>query len=228
MIPQPTPGRYRKNGLVAAVLTMLCASVACSGEAADARPTRAASPPRPPTSAPKQTWTPNVDDDEAACRKKDPEPWRPSSDPFTGPGPHYVHPIEVQLDPGEPEHAMDSKNLSTIPDDMQIPGERVPNGWQLIACVYDGQPTRRSGTVSCYFDDLNESRKYPLYDSRYEVIVREARTGKKVTTLSVPGATSEDGDCPSFVVDTGDTIILKPLNGRTLGKKLRPVFSAAK
>jgi hypothetical protein len=36
------------------------------------------------------------------------------------------------------------------------------------------------------------------------------------------------GDCPSVIVDTGDTIILKPLSGRTLGEKLRPVFSATK
>jgi hypothetical protein len=123
---------------------------------------------------------------------------------------------------------MDSKNLSTIPGDMQIPRERIPDGWQLIACVYDGRPVRRSGTVSCYFDNLKESRKYPLHESRYEVIVREARTGKKVTTLSVPGTTTDDGDCPSVVVDSGDTIILKPLDGRTLGEKLRPVFSATK
>jgi hypothetical protein len=123
---------------------------------------------------------------------------------------------------------MDGKDLSTIPDDMQIPDERVPDGWQLIACVYHGHPTRRSGTVSCYFDNLEETRKYPLYESRYEVIVREARTGKRVTTLSVPGTTGDNGDCPSFVVDTGDTIILKPLDGRALGQKLRPVFSATK
>ncbi|WP_433472487.1 hypothetical protein ACQPZP_26815 [Spirillospora sp. CA-142024] len=168
-----------------------------------------------------------MDVDEAACRKKDPKPWRPSSDPYTGTGPHYIHPIEVQLDPGEPEDAMDSKDLSTIPDDMQIPSGRIPDGWQLVACVYDGQPVRRSGTVSCYFSNLKKSKKYPFYESRYEVIVREARTGKKVATLSVPGTTNEDGDCPSVVVDSGDTIILKPLVGRTLGEKLRPVFSAA-
>ncbi|MFI0355299.1 hypothetical protein [Actinomadura sp. 9N407] len=123
---------------------------------------------------------------------------------------------------------MDSKDLSTIPDDMQIPGARIPDGWQLIACVYDGRPTRRSGTVSCYFDNLKTSKKYPLHESRYEVIVREARTGKRVTTLSVPGTTGDNGGCPSFVMDTGDTIILKPLDGRTLGEKLRPVFSATK
>jgi hypothetical protein len=207
---------------------MLCASGACSGEAADTRPTRAASPPGPPTWATQRTWTPEADNEEAACRKKDPESWRPSNDPYTGPGPHYIYPIEVQLDPSEPEDAMDSKDLSTIPDDMQIPDERIPGGWQLIACVYDGQPTRRSGTVSCYFSNLKETRKYPFYESRYEVIVREARTGKKVTTISVPGTTNDSGDCPSFVVDTGDTIILKPLDGRTLGAKLHSVFSATK
>jgi hypothetical protein len=89
-----------------------------------------------------------------------------------------------------------------------------------------GRPTRRSGTVRCYFDNLDETRRYPLYESRYEVIVREARTGKRVATLSVPGKTTDNGDCPSFVVDTGDTIILRPLDGRTLGERLRPVFSA--
>ncbi|XVQ14242.1 hypothetical protein ACQP1W_17370 [Spirillospora sp. CA-255316] len=228
MNSQPAPGRCRRSGLVAAILAMLCTSAACSGEAADTRPTRAASPPAPPTWAPRRTWTPDAHSEEAACRKKDPKPWRPSNAPYTGPGPHHIYPIEVQLDPGEPEDAMDSKDLSTIPDDMRIPGARIPDGWQLIACVYDGQPTRRSGTVKCYFSNREETRKYPFYESRYEVIVREARTGKKVTTLSVPGTTADDGDCPRVVVDTGDTIILKPLDGRALGEKLRPVFSATK
>jgi hypothetical protein len=228
MTPQPAPGRCRSTGLAATILAMLCASAACSGEASETRPTRAASPPGPLARPTPRMFTPDADNEEAACRKKDPKPWRPSNDPYTGPGPHYIYTIEVQLDPGEPEDAMDSKDLSTIPDDMQIPQGRIPNGWQLIACVYDGQPTRRAGTVRCYFDNLKETRKYPLYGSRYEVIVREARTGKKVTAFSVPGTTSDNGDCPSFVMDTGDTIILKPLNGRTLGKKLRPVFSAGK
>jgi hypothetical protein len=40
------------------------------------------------------------------------------------------------------------------------------------------------------------------------------------------GTTIDDGGCPSFVLDTGDTVILKPLDGRTLGERLRPVFSA--
>jgi hypothetical protein len=164
--------------------------------------------------------------DEAACRRRDPKPWGRSNDPYTGPGPHYIYVIDVQRDPREPQqHAEDSMDLSTIPDDMQPPRERVPEGWQLIACVYDGRPTRRSGTVSCYFDNLKESRKYPLYASRYEVIVREARSGTRVTTLSVPGTAKNRGNCPSVVVDFGDTVIVKPLDGRALGTKLRPVFS---
>jgi hypothetical protein len=228
MTPQPALGHRGKGGLAAAMLAMSCALGACSGDAADPRPTRTVAPPGPPTRPAQRTWTPNVNDDEAACRKKDPAPWRPSNDPYTGPGPHYIYAIEVQLDPGEPEHAMDSKDLSTIPADMQMPNERVPSGWQLIACVYDGRPTHRSGTVSCYFDNVNKTRKYPFYESRYEVIVREARTGKKVATFSVPGRTTDKSDCPSVVVDTGDTIILKPLDGRTLGEKLRPLFNAPK
>jgi hypothetical protein len=226
MTPQPASGRFRRSGLVAAVLAMSCASGACSGEAPDPRPTRVGSPSGPPARPTQRTWTPRADDEEAACRRKDPKPWRPSSDPYTGPGPHYIYPIRVQMDPDAPKDAMDGKDLSTVPGDMEIPNERVPDGWQLIACVYDGHPTRRSGTVRCYFDNVDETRKYPFYESRYEVIVREARTGKKVTTFSVPGTTTDDGNCPSFVMDTGHTIILKPLDGHTLGERLRPVFSA--
>lgn len=214
---------------MAAMLATLCASMACSGEAADTRPTRAASPHGPPTWVPKRPWT-SAEKNAAACRKKDPKPWRPSSDPYTGPGPHYFYSSKVQQDPSGPENALDSADLSTIPEDMQIPDERIPDGLQLIACVYDGRPTRRSGTLKCSFGSINgeKTRKYPFYESRYEVIVREARTGKKVTTLSVPGTTTDNGNCPRFLVDTSDTIILKPLDGRTLGEKLRPVFSATK
>lgn len=227
MLPLTAPARVRARGLAAAVLAVMCASAACSGETVDTAPTRPPAPRSPPAPTPQRTWKPDAHVDDAACRKKDPEPWRPSSDPYTGPGPHYIHPIRVQRGAGGAEDAMGDMDLSTIPADMLIPQARIPDGWQLIACIYGGHPTRRSGTVKCYFNNIKESRKYPFYESRYEVIVREARTGKKVTAFTVPGTSTDDGDCPSVVVDTGDTVILKPLNGRTLAEKLRPVFNAA-
>ncbi|WP_143228246.1 hypothetical protein [Actinomadura meyerae] len=220
-------------GVATAVTCAVMGTVtACSSDEAEGRPTRAASPSRPPSGPPswptKRAWTPDAHVDEAACRRKKPAPWRKSSDPYAGAGPHYVHPIRVQMDPAAPEHAMDSKDLSTMPDDMQLPQERIPDAWQLIACIYSGHPTRRAGTVKCYFNNVKKSKTFPFYESRYEVIVREARTGKKVTTVSVPGTKSRNGNCPSFVVDAKDTIILKPMDGRALGEKLRPVFRAVK
>lgn len=221
-------GLCGKGGVVAVACAVMWASVACFGDVADERPTQAASPSGPPSWSTKRAWTPEAHVNEAACRRKDPKPWRTSSEPYAGPGPHYVQLIGVQKDPKALGYAMGSNDLSTMPRDMQIPSGRIPDGWQLIACIYHGHPTRRSGTVKCHFYNVGKSKRFPFYEARYEVIVREARTGKKVTTLSVPGASSRNGDCPDFVVDASDTIILKPLDGRALGAKLRSVFSARK
>lgn len=239
MTPPPALRRHRKAPPATAAVAIAFTVAACSGGAAEAPPSgRVAGPASPASSAssaarpgePSATptssrpWTPSVDADEAACRKKNPKPWRPTNEPYAGPGPHYIHVIHVQLDPDEPEHAMDDRDLSALPDALVIPPERIPDGWRLIACVYDGRPTRRAGTITCTFSHGKPTKRFPLYESRYDVIVREARTGKKVTAFSVPGTTTKR--CPTVVVDTGRTIILERLDGRALGKRLHPHFTA--
>jgi len=113
----------------------------------------------------------------------------PDAAAFTGSAPHAV--------------VVFAKGDDVLLDEVKL-GDAAPEAWrpsdvksvQLVACLDDVQSGPR--ITSCTFSDGS----VPLYQGRYKGGLFEARTGKKVATISVDGVSTPT--CPRFAVTRGD------------------------
>ncbi|MEU8119909.1 hypothetical protein AB0C21_14490 [Spirillospora sp. NPDC049024] len=98
---------------------------------------------------------------------------------------------------------------------------------QLLACIQAVKGAGPIGKVTCPFDGPATTRHtFPLYKGNYKVTLREARTGRVVSTLTIPGTLNGDDNCPSNATDTGHTVLLRALDWAVVSDKLRPLASA--
>jgi hypothetical protein len=96
---------------------------------------------------------------------------------------------------------------------------------QLLACITPAKGAGPVGEVDCVFE-AGLKHTFPLYEADYDVTVREARTGRVVSTLSVPGTLNGSENCPTVATDTGHTVLLRAPDRNMLAEALRPLSSA--
>ncbi|GAD83750.1 hypothetical protein FEK33_05165 [Nocardia asteroides NBRC 15531] len=143
-------------------------------------------------------WTPKayegtlaeVRDMESACHDMGGK-FFPGSAEFTGPAPHPVVAF-----------VQDQVGVSQA----ELGGSQTPREWggsglkpadvQLIACL--DEPDDGPFLTDCKFT----SSSLPLYQGRYEVTIREARTGREVATVRMSGKSTPD--CPYSVLTKGE------------------------
>ncbi|MGW6423233.1 hypothetical protein ACWF82_11215 [Nocardia sp. NPDC055053] len=143
-------------------------------------------------------WTPkehegtlaNIGDMEPACHDMGGK-FFPTAAEFTGPAPH---PVVAFVD----EQVGTSK--------AEIGGFDTPREWggrdlkpadvQLIACL--DEPDDGKFLTDCEFTGSS----LPLYQGRYDVTIREAKTGRKVGTAQMSGKSTPD--CPFSALTKGD------------------------
>lgn len=217
-----------RSGVLLAVLCVLAGStMACGSSADEGMPlllpsttvaTSSVTP--PPTPVPTGSRDP-VAEDAATCTSPRGVPWSRTNPPYAGPGPHYM----TTVVPVKYLHDDLAADIDVLPAEMWGGPDGVA-GYQLIACVLPAGTKRQAGTLTCHFTVGTPTFKtFPLYEGDYRVTVHEARTGRMIATLTVPGTKASRDSCPSFVVDTGHTVVLRGLDGKVLGRALRPLFS---
>jgi len=85
----------------------------------------------------------------------------------------------------------------------------------------------RAGDVTCKFaKGVATSTTWPFYEATYEITVREAVSGRVITTSSLPGDATPEASCPSFAVDRPETVVGRSLAETSLGEMLRPLVYA--
>ncbi|MFC0041519.1 hypothetical protein [Actinomadura rayongensis] len=95
---------------------------------------------------------------------------------------------------------------------------------QLLACITAAKGAGPIGKVTCTFTDPpGTAHRFPLYSGNYSVTLREARTGREVETLTVPGTLNGTDNCPSVATDTD--ILLRALDWKEVSDRLRPLSS---
>jgi len=140
-------------------------------------------------------------------------PYNSTSTPYGGPGPHPLDGYEVTDHNSHMQHS--PVFMGYVPGDVNV--------IQLVACVV-AIPGNQSGTVTCKFDTgVSRSRTWPLLEATYEITVREARTGRVVTTLNAVGDDTPENSCPSFAADHADATVARSLADETLAKTLDPI-----
>ncbi|MEW2355697.1 hypothetical protein [Spirillospora sp. NPDC029432] len=98
---------------------------------------------------------------------------------------------------------------------------------QLLACIKAAKGSGPIGKVKCAFTDPpGVTHTFPLYEGDYKVTVREARTGRVVRTLTIPGTLNGTDNCPVTATDTGHTVLLRALDWAVVSDRLRPLASA--
>lgn len=163
------------------------------------------------------------------------EPWSTRNPAYEGPGPHLIAPVDIR------SHLPESVAVGIIPTDLDDPGYTWYFGGdesvltnpmtdkdaqvQLLACIEPTKGDGPIGKVECHFDNVG-FHPFPLYEADYEVTVREARTGRVVHTLSVPGTVKGRDNCPTHATETGDTVLLRALSRDRLVEALRPLSTA--
>ena len=139
-------------------------------------------------------------------------PFNSTSTPYGGPGPHPLDVHEVIDRNSHMQH-------SPVTSAGYTPGD--VNVIQLIACVV-AVPGNQSGTVTCKFHK-GDSRTWPLLEATYQITVREARTGRVITTLSAVGDDTPENSCPLFATDYADATVARSLTSDALGVAVDPM-----
>ncbi|MFJ5987839.1 hypothetical protein [Lentzea sp. NPDC092896] len=150
---------------------------------------------------------------KAACESGG--PFNPTSRPYAGAGPHPIIAHEV-LDPAS--HMQHSSVASSGDATMFLSDVNLI---QLVACVVPVVGAR-SGTVTCYFTE-GDTRDWPLHEASYQVTLREARTGRVVTTVTAAGDETAKDSCPLFGTDYSDSLVARSLTWESLGKAVEPI-----
>lgn len=150
------------------------------------------------------------------------------ADPYAGAGPH---PITV-LKYGADRPGFLSRDF-TLPDSWgdqhrTIASSRTKST-QLVACVRVETTTDTGRDVTCGYrstDDLafgGDSSPYvfDVFTSVYHVTMREARTGKTVGEVTIPGTLSDEQSCP-YRMQTYLRPLALGLDEARLQRELRP------
>lgn len=200
--------------------------------AADTTTTRPVGPSLPTTTTPFKSVESTVLNDlkKAACEQAG--VLNPDSPPYAGAGPHWAEAYEMPITGRRMQNGSFTA-VGAIGSDVRVPGagQNVNlNDVQLIACVLpvlDGQ----AGTVTCSFDKdprgVATSRTWPFFEASYQVTVREARTGRQITVLTVPGVNSPEESCPLFATDDPGTVVARSITDQALGEAMRPLVFGA-
>jgi len=209
----------------AGLVALACAS--CGSAPSPVPEPTAASP------SPSQRFVGQPTEREGACTD---QPWSAANPPFSGAGPHLIAPVPVRDDLADdiavghiPYDPPDLRGLPYSGDESVLtnPISTRLAEVQLLACI---EPVRGDGPiaeVACDFTDPPGAKlTFPLYEASYRVTVREASTGRIVTTLTAPGTVDGTDNCPSVATDTGHTILLRSLTRDTLIDVLRPLAVA--
>jgi hypothetical protein len=149
----------------------------------------------------------------AACERGG--PFNPTSKPYEGDGPHPFEVFEVST-PGSPmQHSPVTWGGNVGLYDVNI--------IQLVACVIPVLGTQ-SGTVTCRFSD-GAGRTWPFHEATYQVTLREARTGREITTLTAVGDDTPEESCPLFATDYPNAVVARSLTSDGIREAVRPVTS---
>jgi hypothetical protein len=160
---------------------------------------------------------------KAACEQPKSQVYNPTSAPYAGPGPHYIDVYEVPLTNRRMQHSLIVAGATKLlPSGSTLDFDH--NLIQLFACVVPVLG-KRSGKVTCRFDQgVAKSRTWPLYEASYRVTVREARTGREIKVVTLPGTESPEESCPGFATDDPGTVVARSLTGDVLDNALRPLL----
>lgn len=146
-------------------------------------------------------------------------PFNPTSRPYAGVGPHYADAHELHQTDRHVQHA-----LIVGVADHWLATSNV-NVVELLACARL-VPGQQLGDVTCEFKrGVATSRTWPFYEASYEVTVREARTGRQITVLTVPGDSTPEESCPSVATDDAGTVVARSLTAKALGTALEPLIN---
>jgi hypothetical protein len=146
--------------------------------------------------------------------------YNPVDAPYRGAGPHLAEVTELEQSVDGLQHDPASLHGSGVPTPADI------HEVQLLVCV---KPLigARAGDVTCKFSKgVAASITWPFYEATYEITVREAVSGRVITTSSLPGDDTPEGSCPSFATDSPGTLVARSLTEPSLGEVLRPLINA--
>lgn len=209
----------------AGLVVLFSAACGSTGSPTPEPPTGSPSPSRPFVQAPAEH--------DGACTDR---PWSSLNPPYAGPGPHLIAPVAVRGNlpddiavglipyvPPDPRGLPYSGDESVLTNPMSDKLAEV----QLLACIEPTKGDGPIGDVTCRFTEgVRTELTFPLYQATYRVTVREARTGRTVTTVSAPGTVDGTDNCPTLATDTGHTILLRSITRDTLIERLRPLATA--
>ncbi|WIX92329.1 hypothetical protein [Amycolatopsis sp. DG1A-15b] len=63
-----------------------------------------------------------------------------------------------------------------------------------------------------------------MREATYRVTVREARTGREIKVVTLPGTESPEKSCPGIAKDAPGTVVARSLTGDVLDTGLRPLL----
>jgi hypothetical protein len=129
--------------------------------------------------------------------------------------PGEAHPLLVVHRTGE-----DAEFLTSYSSAFKDVDAKEPEEYQLVACVTEKSRTK---VRECAFDEKKPVRYVDMYDATFEVSVLEARTGKKLTSKTLP--IKAEKRCPSFWMFRGDRDVDVPSFDKAVLRLVTPFTS---
>jgi hypothetical protein len=129
--------------------------------------------------------------------------------------PGEVHPLIVLHRSGE-----DAEFATSYSSEFNAFDAKEPEDYQLAACVTEKSRTK---VRECKFDEKKPTRYVDMYDATFEVSVVEARTGKKLTSKTVP--IKADKRCPTIWMFRGERDVDLPSFDKEVLKLITPFTS---
>lgn len=163
-----------------------------------------------------------------ACRSPKIKVYDIQARPFAGRGPHLMALVDYS-----DEESVEYTEFF-LPDgwepkvDVVHPDDSDRKKVQLLVCVRmdAGRDTGRN--VTCYYSTSpmidGSPHTFDVLEGTYHVVVREARTGKKVKEFTVPGTQGDEDSCP---YETGyERKIARGIDEKELHRELRPLLTS--
>lgn len=145
------------------------------------------------------------------------------SAPYKGDGPH---PMTVVV-PMSSAYSLELPSI-LLPDrwdpvgggDAQAePNDPRHDEIQLVVC--DDAVATGDVIGTCEYDEPGSSGTMDVVEAEHTLVVREARTGRHITELTLQGSASAQESCPAIVMDYGTTQIAQALNDDIVAAELR-------
>lgn len=191
-------------------------------------PTSGRLAPLPAPAGPDQAVTTNlpgrpaVTDAGGACGSPNRAVFNRDAPPFTGPGPHPMY-LFGGIGGNYREFYL-SREWAPGNPGVRDPD---PSTVQLLVCVR-AVPTVDTGQdVTCYYSSSplqsGSPTTFDLFDSTYQVLVRQARDGAVVGEFSIAGSVSGERACPTSLAAL-PSMLLRGINEPALIALLRPLY----